>query len=140
LIEIIGEAVEGRGTKIRRIAAREIIKRDKLMRNPVCGRDASLAEIAELKYRLTRPANYFAGELRNEPALYSADGILFPVLVHLVRLVENNLFGWGWLPEQVRALGLAINPGDELVGANSLDVYAIKNRHGVYRSYCHFSA
>jgi hypothetical protein len=113
LIDIIGETVECQGTQIRRIAAREIVKRDKIMFN-ASDRDAVIVEFADLEYRLARPSTYFAREFLNEPVAYSADGILFPVLVHLVRSIEEDLFGWGWLPEQAPALALAVNPGEEL--------------------------
>jgi hypothetical protein len=115
LIEIIGETVECQGTLVRRIAAKEIVKRGSLICNSKDGPDVMLAavEIAELKYRLASPSTYFAAELLREPEPYSADGILFPALVHLVRIEEDAL-GWGWLPEQLRALGLAMNHGEEL--------------------------
>jgi hypothetical protein len=138
LIDIIGETVECQGTQIRRIAAREIVKRDKIMFN-ASDRDAVIVEFADLEYRLARPSTYFARELLNEPVPYSADGILFPVLVHLVRSIEEDLFGWGWLPEQVRALALAVNPGEELAWATSLDSYEVRNRKGKCRVYYHFS-
>lgn len=138
LINVIGETVECQGTQIRRIAAREIISRDKLMFN-ASDPDALIAEIADLEYRLARPSIYFARELLNEPAPHSADGILFPVLVHLVRRIEEDLFGWGWLPEQARALGLAVNPGEELAWPTSPDSYEIRDREGNCRVYYRFS-
>jgi len=138
LIEIIGEVVEGRGTRMRRIAAREIIRRDKIMIN-TNDWDSLMLEIADLECRLARPATYFAGDLLNEPVPYSADGILFPVLVHLVRRIEEDLFGWGWLPEQARALGLAVNPGEELAWPTSPDSYAIRDAKGNCRVYYRIS-
>ena len=48
-------------------------------------------EIAELKYRLASSSAYFAAELIREPEPYSSDGILFPALVHLVRIEEDAL-------------------------------------------------
>jgi hypothetical protein len=138
LINVIGETVECQGTQIRRIAAREIISRDKLMFN-ASDPDALIVEIADLEYRLARPSIYFARELLNEPVPYSADGILFPVLVHLVRRIEEDLFGWGWLPEQARALGLAVNPGEELAWPTSPDSYEIRDREGNCRVYYRFS-
>jgi hypothetical protein len=138
LINVIGETVECQGTQIRRIAAREIISRDKLMFN-ASDPDALIVEIADLEYRLARPSIYFARELLNEPVPYSADGILFPVLVHLVRRIEEDLFGWGWLPEQARALGLAVNPGEELAWPTSPDSYEMRDRAGNCRVYYRFS-
>jgi hypothetical protein len=115
LIEIIGKTVEYQGTRITRIAAKEILKRDILIWNAKDGSDVMLAivEIAELKNRLASSSIYFAAELHRESEPYSADGILFPALVHLVRIEEDAL-DWGWLPEQLRALGLAMNHGEEL--------------------------
>ena len=138
LIDTIGETVECKGTLIRRIAAREIVKRDKIMFN-ASERDVLIDEIADLRYRLACLSIYFARELHSEPVPYCADGILFRVLVHLVRCIEDDLFGWGWLPEQVRALGLAVNPGEELAGATSPDSYTIKDRKGNCRVYYCFS-
>jgi hypothetical protein len=115
LIEIIGETVECQGARVTRIAAKEIVKCDTLLWNAKNDSDVMLAivEIAEAKKRLTSPSIYFAAELLREPEPYSVDGILFPALVHLVRIEEDAL-GWGWLPEQLRALGLAMNYGEEL--------------------------
>jgi len=97
-------------------------------------RDELVAELAYLAFRLANLSTYFRRELLNEPVPYSADGISFPALVQLVR-IEENLFGWGWLPEHDRALGLAINPGDELVGASGPDSYTIKDRRGNCREF-----
>ena len=138
LIENIGETVERRGTLIRRVAAREIIRRDHIMLN-ANDRDSLMLEIADLEYRLARPATYFPEALHNERLPYSADGILFPVLVHLVRRIEEDLFGWGWLPEQARALGLAVNPGEELAWPTSPDSYAIRDAEGNCRVYYRIS-
>jgi hypothetical protein len=115
LIEIIGKTVEYQGTRVTCMAAKEIVKRDILIWNAKDGSDIMLAivEIAELKNRLASSSIYFAAELHRESEPYSADGILFPALVHLVRIEEDAL-GWGWLPEQLRALGLAMNHGEEL--------------------------
>jgi hypothetical protein len=115
LIETIGETVECQGNRVRRIAAKEIVKRDSLIWNAKDGSDVMLvlAEIAGLKDRLASPSVYFAAELLREPEPYSADGILFPALVHLVR-IEKDALEWGWPPEQLRALGLAMNYGEEL--------------------------
>jgi hypothetical protein len=115
LIETIGETVECQGTRVRRIAAEEIVKRDSLIWNAKDDSDGMLVlvEIAELKDRLASPSVYFAAELLREPEPYSADGILFPALVHLVR-IEKDALEWGWPPERLRALGLAMNHGEEL--------------------------
>jgi len=51
LIEIIGEAVERLGTRVKRIAAKEIIKCDNLICNLKGSQDLTIAmaEIADLK-------------------------------------------------------------------------------------------
>jgi hypothetical protein len=115
LIEIIGETVVCQETRVTRIAAKEIVKHDTLIWNAKDDSDIMLAviEIAELKDRLANPSIYFAAELLREPEPYSVDGILFSALVHLVRIEEDAL-DWGWLPEQLRALELAMNHGEEL--------------------------
>ena len=138
LTEIIGETVECKGTRIRRIAAREIVKRDRVMLN-ASERDVLIGEFADLNCRLACPSIYFPRELYNEPVPYSAEGILFPVLVHLVRRIEEDLFGWGWLPEQARALGLAVNPGEELAWPTSPDSYEIRDRQGNCRVFYRYS-
>ncbi len=132
LIDIIGETVEGQGTRLKRIAAKEIIERDRIMFNPR-NRDALLLEIADLIYRLERYSIYFASELVNEPVRYSAEGIPFRVLVRLVRLEEDFVFSWGWLPEQVHGFGRAIHPGEEPAGLSGPDSYSIRDREGNLR-------
>ncbi len=140
LIDIIGETVERQKTPVRRIAAKEIIKRDSIIYYPKDDEDVVIAavEIADLKYRLASPSTYFAGELLSEPELYSAEGILFHGLVHLVR-IEEDLFAWSWLPEQVRALGLAINPGEDVAWPITREFVTIKDREGNERSFYRLS-
>jgi hypothetical protein len=140
LIEIIGEIVERQETRIRRIAAKEIIKRDNIIYCPKDSQDLvkAMVEIAGLKYRLASASTYFPEELFNEPEPYSADGILFSAFVHLVR-IDKDLFAWGSLPKQVRALGLAINPGEELAWPITRDWITIKDSEGNRRVYYRFS-
>ena len=140
LIEIIGETVARQESRIRRIAAKEIIKRDNIIYYPEDSHDLMIAvvEIADLNYRLASPATYFFVELEGEPEPYSTDGILFSAFVHLVR-IEEDLFAWGWHPEQVRALGLAINPGEELAWPITRDYVTIKDGEGNCRGYYRFS-
>jgi hypothetical protein len=134
LIEIVGEIVEFKGTKMRRVGAKEVAKLDQIL---FYHHDSNylMIKIDDLAYRLAHPSSYFEKELLNEPAVYSADGILFPILVQLVRGVEEDLFGRRWLPDQVRALGLAVNPGEQLAGASGLDSYSIRNAKGDYREF-----
>lgn len=139
LIETIGETVERQRTQIRRIAAKEIIKRDAIMFNTIGDPTALMVEIAELNYRLASASAYFAGELLNEPEPYSADGILFSALVHLVR-IEGNLSAWGWCSEQIRALGLAINPGEEVAWPITSDWVAVTDGEGNCRPFYRLSS
>jgi len=141
LIEIIGETVESQGTHIWRIAAKEIIKHDRILYYPKDCRDLMIAavELADLNYRLVDSLSYFSGKLSGEPEPYSADGILFPAWVHLVR-IEDDLFAWGWLPEQVRALGLVIKPGEEVAWPITREFVNIKDRVGNCRRFYRLSS
>ncbi len=134
LIEIVGEIVEFKGTKMRRVGARGVVKLDQIL---FYHHDSNylMLEISDLEHRLADPSSYFKKELLNERPAYSADGILFPTLVQLVRGIEEDLFRWGWLPDQARALGLAVNPGEELAGASGLDSYSIRDAKGNYREF-----
>jgi len=67
----------------------------------------------EIEKHLAHPSRNFDQALLGELEPYPSTGILFSVQVHLVR-IENDALGWGWLPEQLRALGLAIKHGEEL--------------------------
>jgi len=140
LTEIIGDVVEGKETKLRRLAAIEIARVHIMFHNANNGQDVLIGvrEFVELKYRLADPFAYFAEELRTEPEPYSADGILFPALVHLLR-IEDGMFVWDWLPEQVRALGLAINPGEEIAWPITREFVTIKDRDGRPRRFYRLS-
>src|SRR5271167_4535041 len=109
-IEIIGEMVERQTTQIRRMVAKKIIRLDSLIFYPQDCYEIMIAavELEDLNCCLSSFLSYFAAEFRGAPEPYSADGIMFSALVHLVR-IETDLFAYGWLPEQVRALGLSIN-------------------------------
>jgi hypothetical protein len=131
--EIIGEIVDGWSTGAKWSAAREVIKLDILVARG--SREELAANLALLIYRLERPSACFPAKLLRETPLYSAEGILFPALVQLIR-EEDNFFGClGWLPEQVRALGLAMNPGDGLVGRSSSDSYTLQDKKGHQRDF-----
>lgn len=135
LIEIIGEAIEDSSSRVRRIAAKEVVRHYTV--NSANNGQAALVfliEMVDLKYSLASPATYFAEELARETVPYSARGILFPALVHLVR-IEEDMLAYGWLAEQIRALGLAINPGDELGWPISRDFVSIKDRDGNVRTF-----
>lgn len=140
LTDLIGEVVEGKGTKLRRIAAREIARVHDLFHNARNGRDVLVAvhEFVELKWRLADPSPYFYEELCGEPEPYSTDGILFRALVDLLR-IEDGMFVWQWLPEQVRALGLSINPGDELAWPITRELVTIKDCDGKPRPFYRLS-
>ena len=119
-----------------KFAAKEIIKRDNIIYYPKDCQDLMIAvvEIAQLNCRLATPATYFSGEPDSELETYSADGILFASLVHVVR-IEQDLFAWGWLPEQVRALGLAIYPGEGLAWPITREFVTIEERDGSRRPF-----
>lgn len=141
LLEIIGETVERQGTRVKRIAAKEIIKLDPILYYPKDGQDLMMAvvEIAELNYRLASPSTYFFLELDGEPEPYSTDGVLFHALVHLVR-IEEDLCAYGWPPEQVRALGLATNPGEDVAWPITREFVSIKDRQGNVRTFYRLSS
>jgi hypothetical protein len=88
---------------------------------------------------MTSSSTNFWGEVLGETEPYSADGILFSALVHLVR-IEEDLFGYGWLPERIRALGLEINPGEDLVWPITREFVTIKNRDGNTREFHRLSS
>jgi hypothetical protein len=138
LVEMIGETVERQGTRVKRIAAKEIIKRDPIPYYPKDSQDLMMAavEIVELNYRLASPSTHFSAELEREVEPYSTDGMLFPAVVHTVR-IEDDLFAWSWLPEQVRALGLAMNPGEDIAWPITREYVTLQDRDGncrpVYR-------
>jgi hypothetical protein len=115
MIELIGEAVADREPGIRRAAAREIIKLDCFSFSVESADELThlMRAFKEIEKHFARPSGYFDQALLSELEPYPGSGILFPALVHLVR-IEQDALGWGWLPEQLRALGLAINHGEEL--------------------------
>lgn len=67
----------------------------------------------EIEYYLAHPSKYFDQALLNALAPYPSSGILFLALVHPV-CIEQDSLDRGWLPEQLRAFGLAINHDEEL--------------------------
>lgn len=113
MIELIGEAVAGREPGIRRAAAREIIELDTFSVKSTDDLTHMMRAFAELEDHLAHPSRYFDQALLSELEPYPSTGILFPVQVHLVR-IESDALGWGWLPEQLLALGLAIKYGEQL--------------------------
>jgi hypothetical protein len=81
----------------------------------ICGR-ASRSRLSLLSFLA-----YFAAEFRGATEPYSVIGITFSALVYLVR-IEKDLLAYGWLPEQIRALGLS---GEELAWPITGDFVAI---------------
>ena len=139
LIAIVGETVEGHGTRLRRMAAKEILT---LCNSFYCAQSYKdvlvlLVAIVDLKHRLANPSAHFPDELLTEEEPYSAVGISFSALVHLVRIEEGMLI-WGWHPEQIRILGLAINPGEELAWPITRDLVSIMDREGNVRPFYRF--
>jgi hypothetical protein len=133
--------VEGQETKPRRLAAREIVRHCGILYNADSGPDAlhTVVEIVTFQLHMTSSSTNFWGEVLGETEPYSADGILFSALVHLVR-IEEDLFGYGWLPERIRALGLEINPGEDLVWPITREFVTIKNRDGNTREFHRLSS
>jgi hypothetical protein len=129
LIEIIGETVESQNTRIRRIAAKQIIKLYCLLYYPQNMSEFAMAviELGALICRLAIASFCFAEEIRDEPEPYPADGITFSTLVHLVR-IEADLFACSWHAERIRALGLTINSGDEICWTIPYEFITIKDR------------
>jgi hypothetical protein len=76
--------------------------------------------------------------LLSELEPYPSSATLFPALVHLVR-IEQDALGWGWLPEQIQALGLAINHGEELTWLTQ-EWAEISDREGTRRRFYRFSS
>ena len=142
LTEIIADVVDGHGTRLRRIAAREIVRLQERFHNANNAQDVSVSaiELFDLKYRLADldPPDYFTEQLCRESEPYSADEITFPTLVQLVRM-EDRMFFWGWLPEQVRALGLAIQSGEEITYEVTREFVIIKDRDGKLRPFYRLS-
>ena len=132
--------IERQTTQIRRIVAKQIIELDNLIFYPQDCTDLTIAalELNELCRCLRRFLVHFAAELRGAAEPYSAEGILFSALVHLVR-IEKDLFTYGWSPEQVRALGLAINPGEEVAWPITAEFVTIKDRDGYMRRFYRLS-
>jgi hypothetical protein len=87
----------------------------------------------EIACHLASNSTNFAEEIQDESESHSADGILFRALIDLV-CIEADLFAWERLPEQVRALGLAINPGEEVARPITCDSVTIKDREGTCRA------
>ncbi|MGO9449646.1 MAG: hypothetical protein ACLQDV_01185 [Candidatus Binataceae bacterium] len=141
LIEIVGETLGRQDTWLMRVAVKKIIKLDSILSFPKDSQDLtrSVVEMAELNRRMASPWRYFFEEVEREPEPYLADGILFHALLFIVRL-EGDLFAYGWLADQVRALGLAINPGDSVVWPITSEFVTIEDRHGNCRPFYRLSS
>jgi hypothetical protein len=140
MIELIGEAVASRAPGIRRAAAREIIKLDCFAFSVKSTDELThlTRAFGEIEKHLANPSEYFDQALLSELEPYPGKGILFPALVHLVR-IEQDALDWGWLPEQLRALGLAINHGEELTWLTR-DWAEISDHEGNRRRFYRFSS
>ena len=135
MIELIGEAVAGREPGIGRAAATEIIKLDCFTFSVKNADELNhlMRAFVEIENRLAHPSKYFDQALLSELGPYPSSGILFHVQVQLVR-IEQDALEWGWLPEQLRALGLAINHGEKLTWLE------ISDREGSRRRFHRFSS
>lgn len=123
------------------MAAREIVRLCDIFYSACTHEEilVSLVAIVDLKHRLANPLAHFPDELLTEVEPYPAVGILFSALVHLVR-IEEGMFAWGWHPEQLRALGLAVNPGDEIAWPITRDFVSIMDAEGNVRPFYRFSS
>ncbi len=140
LIDIVGDRVERQETRVKRIAAKEIIKLDPILYYPKDNYELTMAEvrIAELNYRLANPETHFYAELKNEPEPYSTEGMFFHALVQVVR-VEDDMFAWSWHPEQLRALGLAFNFSEVIAWPITREYVTIQDSDGTSRRFYRFS-
>ncbi len=136
LIEIVGDTVEGHETKLRRMAAREIVRLCNIFYGACNYQDIlpCLVAIVAFNHRLANPSAYFSDELLTDEEPYSAEGISFPAFVHLVR-IEEDMFAWEWRLEQLRALGLAINPGEQVAWPITRDYVSIMDAEGYVRRF-----
>jgi len=114
-IEVFGETVDEKWPKLRRAAARMVAENlDRLSSAAEGGDLVILADIlGELEDRLARVSTGFCREPLDEAEPYPTEGITFAALVHLAR-IEQDALAWGWSPEQLQALGLAIKQGESL--------------------------
>ncbi len=139
MIELIGEAIAGREPGISRAVAREIIKLDCVSTLVKSTDDLThlMRVFAEIANHFAQPSSYLDRASLSESEPYPSTGILFSVQVSLLRF-EKAALGWGWLPEQLRALGLTINHGEELIWL--IDEWAeIKERDGNSRRFYRLS-
>ncbi len=130
MIELIGEAIAGREPGVSRAVAREIIELDCFTTSVKSTDDLAhlMRVFAEMENRWAHSSTCLDQALLSESEPYPSTGILFSVQVSLVR-IEKSALWWGWLPEQLRALGLAINHGEEITWL--IDEWAeIKERDG----------
>jgi hypothetical protein len=135
MIEVIGEAIAGREPGVSRAAARAIIELDCFTTSVKNTDDLThlMRVFEEIENHWAHPSRYLDQALLRELEPYPSTGILFSVQVSLLR-IEKYALGCGWLPEQLRALGLAINHGEQLIWL--IDEWAeIKERDGSIRRF-----
>ncbi len=131
MIELVGEAVDAFLPHLRRAAAQEVIRLEGINRPGLYEVPIFLLSLSELEERLEHASPHPRLEPCREPEPYPTDGITFPALVQIVRYEQAALAG-GWLPEQLRALGLAIDQG-ELLRWLTPESAAIRDREGNFR-------
>jgi len=56
------------------------------------------------------------------------------------KVATHPLCAYGWPPEQVRALGLAINPGEDVAWPITREFVSIKHRQGNVRTFYRLSS
>jgi hypothetical protein len=114
MIDRVGIAIEDSSPSVKRLVARKIIDAELY-----CVR--SYRDILPLKLSISyleEDLAMFSYDRRDDvgdgPGPYSIEGVTFRALVHLVR-IENSAFKWGWTPEDLRAVGLDVRRGEEIM-------------------------
>lgn len=123
-----------------RAVAREIIELDCFNTSVKSTDDLThlIRVFAEIENHLVHSSRYLDKALLGKLEPYPSTGILFSVQVSLVR-IEKSALVLGWIPDQLRALGLAINHGEELTWLTD-ELAEIKERDGSHRRFYRLSS
>jgi len=134
MIYRVGIAIEDSSPAAKRMVARRIIDLQCDLHNFVQfgGEIPGLKLIlSDLEVALVSISDDRPDDVGEDPGPYSIEGIALGVLVHLVRL-EDCARHWGWMPEELRALGLDIRRDEEIIWA-ARDHIEIKDSSGRVR-------
>jgi len=134
MIYRVGIAIEDSSPAVKRMVARRIIDLQCDLHNFVQvggGIRGFKTILSNLEVALVSFADDRRDDVGEDPGPYSIEGIALGVLVHLVRL-EDCARKWGWMPEELRALGLDIRRDEEIVWATP-DHVQIRNSSGRVR-------